>query len=1141
MSKNLTLSLSLSLSLSLLLTVGLFVGMVFAKDPTIRQSPLDTIQTCGTSEYATLTYQGIECKNKTDTWTNECTTPTDCCSSGEFLKITPTGTDCFPFTNKASTYTTYCADCCWKSEFAVVTTVGLRCAGESCTRDSDCSSPLPYCNTTIGRCVPCTQDSHCSGSNNYCSPTNKCETCSWDTTYTCSNNKRVKYCRLSDGTIKNTQTLSCPLGGTCSNGQCVCTPTTASWGSAPACSSPSSVTCGTTIPNTTASCSYGRTANCTSTSCTGSAPTRTCSGKGTYCSSGTCTNNSCYVAPQQCSSGTVSWTVSGNTCSGTRSTTNSGSSATVSNTTSGKTGSATYSCTGTSWGSATNATCAASNTCTNATKPRNPVVTAGDRTCTASVHPSNSTAGYTYEYRKYRPLPRGSWQSSGSFTNLTNGTNYEFEIRRKNSSGSCQNWAVCPGLTGCTPTTSVTPQCTGGTVSWTVGSHTCSGTRSTTNSGSSATVSNTTSGKTGSATYSCTGTTWGSATNATCAASNTCDYSPVCSPLTESETSDANATCGATRTRIRTTACTGGCGNWGNWSGWLGGTACTGGKTCSNGSCTSSCTNASAPAALTATPGNTQCTIAENDTGTYDYRIKQGTGSWTTASSQTAYSKVYSSLINNQSYTFYMQRRNSSGSCTTWSSSTAVLCTPTASCTPVNGGWSSTVASSVACGTTHTETCTNPTPSCGGSSCSGTAPTVTGTHCSNGSCSGGQCVTNTCKYPGTCNTYEPFCHKSKKCRTCTDDGSCRTYTFGASCSSNSDCCDYSPACSPLTESETSDANATCGATRTRSRTTACTGGCGNWGDWSGWSGGVVCADGQTCSNGSCSVTCKYPGTCNTYEPFCHKSKKCRTCTDDGSCRTYTFGASCSSNSDCQEVGSGCTSHSDCGSSEYCDACTASGSCSGSGSCKSCWWANERCGNDGNLYRACKDNGAKRYKAERTCTYECFNNFFGIGECRVCNISTHAGCSGSKPYCISPGHMCEECLSDSHCGSERFCSSSGRCRPCAWGYWYCNSNNSEAIRHLFCGDRKTKTETRSCSTNQICPKETVFVAPPALHHQEATVYAQHHHLVDYLLLKELSTALVPLVIPDPVPLGVVIVALGHLLVIHALPLEEVDNK
>ena len=74
--------------------------------------------------------------------------------------------------------------------------------------------------------------------------------------------------------------------------------------------------------------------------------------------------------------------------------------------------------------------------------------------------------------------------------------------------------------------TGVTP-CTGGTVSWTVSGNTCSGTRSETDSASSDTVSNTTSGTAGSATYSCTGTNWGSATNATCCKKSTlptCTY-----------------------------------------------------------------------------------------------------------------------------------------------------------------------------------------------------------------------------------------------------------------------------------------------------------------------------------------------------------------------------------------------------------------------------------------------------------------------------------------------------------------------------------------------------------------------------------------------------------------------------------------
>ena len=437
------------------LFVGLLTGTVSAKNPTIRQSPLSVVQTCGVGEYATITYQGIVCHKTTDSWKqSDCNTPSDCCKSGEFLKITPTGLQCYPFSNKTSTYTTYCADCCGASEFAVITTLGLRCAGSACNTDSDCSSPTPYCNTTIGRCVQCTQDSHCSGSNNFCSPTNRCETCSWDSTYTCSNNKRVKHCRLSDGTIKKTQTLSCPNSGTCSNGQCVCTPTSASWGSAPACSSPSSVQCGTTIPNTTASCSYGRTANCSAIGCSGSAPTNTCSGKGTKCATGTCKNNSCYTPPA----------------------------------------------------------------CTNASAPAALTATPANRQCTIA---ENDTGTYDYRIK----MGAWSWITSNNqsaynitYTNLANGTAYPFYMQRRNSSGNCTTWSTSTSVS-CTPTASAPQQCTGGSVSWTVGSHTCRGTRSTTNSGSSATVSNTTSGKTGSATYSCTGTSWGSATNATCTSS----------------------------------------------------------------------------------------------------------------------------------------------------------------------------------------------------------------------------------------------------------------------------------------------------------------------------------------------------------------------------------------------------------------------------------------------------------------------------------------------------------------------------------------------------------------------------------------------------------------------------------------------
>lgn len=57
----------------------------------------------------------------------------------------------------------------------------------------------------------------------------------------------------------------------------------------------------------------------------------------------------------------------------------------------------------------------------------------------------------------------------------------------------------------------------------------------------------------------------------------------------------------------------------------------------------------------------------------------------------------------------------------------------------------------------------------------------------------------------------------------------------------------------------------------------------------------TCPTGQTCSGGSC---CKHPGTCISYSPFCGSGSKCLTCSDDGSCRSYAVGASCSEHSDC---------------------------------------------------------------------------------------------------------------------------------------------------------------------------------------------------------------------------------------------------
>ena len=335
--------------LTVLLTMSAVAGIVFANNPTIRQDPTDAVTVCTGTEYATLTHQGVECKGSADTWTNQCTPASSCCNTGQFLKVTPSGLQCVAFTNKASTYTTpICTECCGGGEFATVTTLGLKCVGASCTSDSNCSSPTPGCNTTIGRCVQCTKNTHCTGTNQVCDTgTNKCISCTWDSSYTCSGNNRVKHCRTG-GKIVTTKTLSCPSNKTCSGGVCV---------AQSSCSADSTDISWTVGSNT---CSAKRPATNHGSSATITDTTGTTTGSATYsCSSGTWsgpTNTSCGSSCTADSTD-ISWTVGSSTCAAKRPATAHASNATITDSTSPTTGSATYTCTDGTWGSATNTTC----------------------------------------------------------------------------------------------------------------------------------------------------------------------------------------------------------------------------------------------------------------------------------------------------------------------------------------------------------------------------------------------------------------------------------------------------------------------------------------------------------------------------------------------------------------------------------------------------------------------------------------------------------------------------------------------------------------------------------------------------------------------------------------------------------------
>lgn len=72
------------------------------------------------------------------------------------------------------------------------------------------------------------------------------------------------------------------------------------------------------------------------------------------------------------------------------------------------------------------------NACTHPAQSRTPTVTVVNGLCTISPN-SNDGTGYTYRYRKSNlgMLTWGSFQSTGTFSNLTNGTTYTFKVRRK--------------------------------------------------------------------------------------------------------------------------------------------------------------------------------------------------------------------------------------------------------------------------------------------------------------------------------------------------------------------------------------------------------------------------------------------------------------------------------------------------------------------------------------------------------------------------------------------------------------------------------------------------------------------------------------------------------------------------------------
>ena len=455
--------------------------------------------------------------------------------------------------------------------------------------------------------------------------------------------------------------------------------------------------------------------------------------------------------------------------------------------------------------------------------------------------------------------------------------------------------------------------------------------------------------------------------------------------------------------------------------------------TLSNESCTS-CTNATTPAAPTATAGNGSCTITENDPGTdYSYRIRQGSGSWYTMSS-----KTFTGLTNGISYTFSIQRKNSTSSCTAWSSSTAATCTP------------------VECTTSHTQ--------CGDAEYCSACDSL-------GTCSG----SGTCE---SCTWGNRWCNTngSKAQQSCKVGDDTKRYKTVETCSEgcfNGICtgCDADT----TSRSWTADGN-------------TCTGGelsSGSSGDsqtltdTSGTNQGsatYLCSiDTWAKTESSCGEQCTAETINNcSLAASNHNETVTGSCAMDhtGNCSyTCNDGSWTNGTNTCTVSSQSCTSHSDCsGSSQVCN--TVTGNCISNSSPSSCSTDSDcstglSCtthaysGYTGSKPKACCPSGTTYWND--TCGAPCsaetkdncsvsqlnFGYYAGISYAR-CTTGYTGSCGGAYSCKISGGPISVRDASLNTCQS---CTVSG-CS--SWGSIY----SSSSALSTFCG---TQTVTQTCAS------------------------------------------------------------------------------
>lgn len=211
-------------------------------------------------------------------------------------------------------------------------------------------------------------------------------------------------------------------------------------------------------------------------------------------SAGTCTTTSA-----SCNSITTAWTINANNCYGLLPSASDGASATAFDNVTPTTGSRSYSCNNGTWLGVGNGTCSTSNSTGNCP--------AGSVTWTVNTHSCNTVLAET--------ASGGTVTATDATAPTTGSRNYVCN----NGSWSAQGTGTC---------TVSSVSCGAATLNWTVNGNSCSGSVPTTTSGGNATATDSTTPTTGSRGYVCNNGSWQGQGTGSCATANaSCQSSSV--------------------------------------------------------------------------------------------------------------------------------------------------------------------------------------------------------------------------------------------------------------------------------------------------------------------------------------------------------------------------------------------------------------------------------------------------------------------------------------------------------------------------------------------------------------------------------------------------------------------------------------